>query len=171
MIAVLNTTPLNYLLQIGHADLLPQLYGRVLVPGAVQQELTHPRAPELVRAWATAPSAWLEVVSVAVLPDPALAALHLGEREALALAQEVGADLLVIDERAARQEAQRRGLKVTGTLGVLDTAAARGFLDLRSALERLQQTSFHISAALLQSFLERNTLRIPDPKPELDLEP
>lgn len=122
MIAVVNTTPLNYLVEIGHADVLTRLYRRVLIPEGVRQELTHPHAPAAVRSWVQQPPAWLEVLPVTVAPDPALDALHLGEREALALAQKMRADILVIDERAARREAFRRSIAVTGTLGVLDTA-------------------------------------------------
>jgi len=51
MAAVTNTTPLNYLVLIGAVNVLPALYGRVLVPGAVASELQHERTPAEVRAW------------------------------------------------------------------------------------------------------------------------
>lgn len=170
MIVVLNTTPLNYLLQIGQAEVLPQLYDRVLVPEAVQRELMDPRAPARVRNWAAVPPGWLEVCSVTVLLDLGLAALRPGEREAIALAEERKADLLLIDERAARGEAGRRGLTVTGNLGVLDTAAERGLLDLRETLGQLRQTSFRMSPALIRTFLAREALRVPLPSVESDPE-
>jgi predicted nucleic acid-binding protein len=51
MIVVADSGPLRYLLVIGHIDILPPLFDRVLIPAAVRQELTHPRAPALVRNW------------------------------------------------------------------------------------------------------------------------
>ena len=55
MIAIADSTPLNYLVLIGAVDLLPKLYGRILAPEAVVRELTHPLTPEVVRTWATSP--------------------------------------------------------------------------------------------------------------------
>jgi predicted nucleic acid-binding protein len=82
-------------------------------------------------------------------------ALDEGECECLALAGEVGADLLLIDDRQGRLEAKRRNLRVIGTLGVLAEAAAKGLIDLPVVIERLQQTSFYVSPYLLQSLLNR----------------
>src|SRR5262245_20868242 len=115
---VSNTTPLNYLIRIGAVELLPQLFDRVLVPQAVIEELTHPRAPVPVRAWATQPPEWLEVRQIVDPQDALLAEFDPGERQAIALAQEISADLVVIDEREARKEAERRSLTITGTLGI-----------------------------------------------------
>ena len=75
-------------------------------------------APKIVRDWADNAPAWLEVLSPTsnlILPK-----LDQGENEAIALATEVHAELVLIDEQAGRQEALRRGLKVAGTLSVLD---------------------------------------------------
>ena len=157
MAAVTNTTPLNLIL-IGAVDVLPQLYGRVFVPEAVMDELQHARTPEAVRVWAQGPPSWLEVIPVAVTADASLADLEAGEREAVLLTEQVGADLLIIDERDGREVARRRGLNITGTLGVLDRAADHGLIDFRSTVERLQQTTFRI-AALLQPFLDRDAGR------------
>jgi uncharacterized protein len=75
--------------------------------------------------------------------------LDLGEQEAIALACQFHADLLVIDDQARRREARRWNVAVTGTLGVLRTAAFRGLLQFREALDRLQRTNFYISTDLL----------------------
>src|SRR5437763_668462 len=66
--------------------------------------------------------------------------LDLGEREAIALAHLLGADLLLIDELSGRAEARRRSLRVTGTLGILRTAAERGLIDVPEVLARLRGT-------------------------------
>src|SRR5271157_5277035 len=106
MIVVADTSPLNYLIRLGRPDVLREIYGRVVVPRAVLAELLHPEAPPEVSAWASAPPVWLETMQVRQL-DPSLAAeLGAGEREAISLALEVHADVLLIDERAGRREAE-----------------------------------------------------------------
>lgn len=61
---------------------------------------------------------------------------------------------MIVDELFARREAERRGLPVIGTIGVLREAADEGLLDLRVAIARLRQTSFHISPAILARLLD-----------------
>jgi predicted nucleic acid-binding protein len=81
--------------------------------------------------------------------------LDLGERAAIALAETLHADLLLIDEAAGRREAHRRHIRVTGIVGVLLAAAEKGFVDVPNALERLQATSFYIDEALLEKEFAR----------------
>ncbi len=159
MTAVSNTTPLNYLVLIAAVEVLPQIYQRVLVPQGVVSDLRHARTPEPVRSRIDRIPSWLEVISVTVPADASLDHLDLGEREAIVLAEQVGADVLLIDERIARREAARRGLRTTGTLGVLDRSADHQLLDLPSAIARLKRTPFRVSDALLATFLERDALR------------
>ena len=158
MIVVADTTPVNYLILIGEIDVLPRLYGRVVIPLAVHEELTRSRAPASVRAWIAQPPDWLEILSPSPVTDTALAKLDAGEREAIALAEQLSFSSdsiqLIVDELQGRREAERRGLSVIGTIGVLREAAEEGLLDLRSALERLRQTSFHISPAILARLLD-----------------
>ncbi len=164
MIVVADTAPLNYLIQIDQVQVLPKLYGRVVVPGAVIEELGHPSAPSSVRVWMAKPPEWLEIQKVRHLKtDPALKALDEGEREAILLALELHAHLLLIDERAGRQAAIRCSLRVAGTLAVLEQAAERGLLDFSKALQRLQKTNFRISADILEFF--RSLTRKPRKKP------
>ena len=157
MIVIADSTPLNYLVLIGETELLPTLYGGVAIPTAVLRELRSRGAPAPVREWANHPPSWLRVESV----DPALLAetaldLDAGEREAIALARQLHAELVVIDDQAGRREARRWKLTVTGTLGVLRTAASRGLVDFRAVLDRLQQTNFYMSAELLQQLLDED---------------
>lgn len=159
MIVVADTTPLNYLILINEPNLLPRLYGRVVIPTAVYRELQAERAPAPVREWAAHPPVWLEVRQASVALGGDLDALDAGECEAIALALELNADLLILDDRDARIEALRRRLPVIGTLRVLEDAAQLGLIDLRQALQHLQQTTFRASANLLRAMLDRDSAR------------
>jgi predicted nucleic acid-binding protein len=94
-LVVADTSPVFYLLSIGQVDLLPRLFGKILIPDAVCQELTHPNAPPLLRQWANQRPEWLEVVPV-VPADDALRSLGAGERDAIALAISLRADLILL---------------------------------------------------------------------------
>lgn len=119
-------------------------------------ELQVPAAPPEVRHWAERPPLWLEVRQAAVPPDHALALPDAGGREAIALAEQLHADVLLMDDLGGRQEAQRRHLKVTGTLTVLFLAAERGLVqDFPATLKQLQETGFRASPELIQFFLDR----------------
>jgi len=159
MIVIADTTPLNYLILIHQSDILQKLYGRVIIPEAVREELEHERTPVLVRSWIASPPVWLEVRQVKQLFDPALEELDEGERQAICLAEELGADALVLDDKHARKEALRRRFTVVGTLGVLDEAAKLGFVNLPTVLAGLRKTSFRADEDLLAWFLVRDAER------------
>jgi len=88
-----------------------------------------------------------------------LAYLDCGEREAIALAEQVHADQLLVDESEARREAGRRKLPFMGTLGVLRQAARRGLVDLAATLAGLQATTFYVDPALISYLLEEEAVR------------
>lgn len=125
-----------------------------LAPSAVQTELSNPVAPLPVRRWIASPPVWLEVVETQGI-DP-IAGLHKGEAAAIALAESLHADLLLIDERAGFRIAKRKGLRVTGTLGVLDLAADRGPVDFGQAIRKLERTSFRRPEAVLDALLKKH---------------
>ena len=81
--------------------------------------------------------------------------LQAGERAAIFLAESVNADIIIIDEKAARLIAAERGLSVTGILGVLGEAATRRLVNLADAIDRLRRTTFRCSPALFKATLER----------------
>lgn len=125
LLVVADTSPIRYLVQIGHIGLLPQLFEKIFIPSLVYDELRHPSAPAPVRTWASAPPAWLEVLPVIVSDDPAFQALDDGEKSALTLGVTLGADLILIDDRKGAAVALRKGFEITGTLGLLTRGAAR----------------------------------------------
>jgi predicted nucleic acid-binding protein len=98
MIVIADSAPLNYLVLIRKSELLPMVYGGVVIPTAVLMELRSRGAPARVRKWVSSPLPWLRVerVAPAFLVDTALD-LDPGEREAIALARQLHAELLVID--------------------------------------------------------------------------
>lgn len=150
MIVVADTTPINYLILIGEIHVLEQLYGRIILPAAVREELLHPRAPAAVRDWVASSPSWVEILSPKLILDFAPVKLDRGEREAIALALELAADQMIVDEMRGRREAENRGFTVIGTLGVLEEASHEGLLDLKSAVEQLRRTNFHISHAVIE---------------------
>lgn len=154
MIVVADASPLNYLIQIDCDPLLARLFGHVFVPSAVMEELRHPAAPPAVASWLSHIPSWIEVRVVSARRDPTLEALDPGEREAIQLAQEQHADLLLIDERRGRLEAKRRGIATTGTLGVLLVAGKRGLIDAETAFQRLvNETTFRTRPEVRERFL------------------
>jgi predicted nucleic acid-binding protein len=159
MIVVADTSPLRYLVLIEEAQVLPRLYGLVLAPPAVVKELAQPRTPEVIRRWIAEPPGWLQV-RAPLGPLPAFpATLGAGEQEAIALAEEVHADALLLDDWAGRKEAARRCLSVVGTLRVLSSAAEKGMVDLPAAIARLRTTNFRASEELIRSVLEEDAGR------------
>jgi predicted nucleic acid-binding protein len=156
---VADTTPLNYLVLIQAAEILPNLYRKVLIPPAVKAELAHANTPDIVRAWISQPPSWLEVVSLKQPVDSALSHLDAGEREAISLASELQASLLLMDERDGVAMARQRGLKVIGTLASLDLAAVRGLVDLQTMFDRLRETTFRSPLRLMESMLEQDAER------------
>jgi len=142
---IADTSPLQYAVEIDAAPTIFMLYGRIVVPQAVSSEMCHPSAPLSLRRWVENNKEEIHVQSVPAPDDPRLALLDLGEREAIVLAQQMPGSLLIIDDGDGRKEAQRRGVRITGLLGVIRDAALRGFLDFEGALQRLRNTDFRLS--------------------------
>lgn len=162
IVVVSDTSPLQYLVLVEQSDVLAELFDEVMVPRAVLGELGHERAPEPVRRWSASPPPWL-VVRDPLHTDDSLK-LGEGEKAAIALACEVRATLIVIDDRDAVRDARARGLVVAGTLAILDEAADLGLIsDLPGALERLVgETNFRVGAAterIIQELLRRDRVR------------
>ncbi|NLY01115.1 MAG: DUF3368 domain-containing protein [Rhodopirellula sp.] len=154
MLVVSDTGPLRYLALIGHVDKLPLLYGAVPIPESVARELSHPNTPEAARALIAAPPVWLTVHAGAG-SDPGLDILGAGERQAIRLAEQIQADLLLCDDLLARRSAAEHRLQVIGTLGVLRDAAKRGLLEIDLALDQLRtRTNFRAIDTLYNAVLK-----------------
>src|SRR4051812_42723086 len=114
MIVVSDSSALVALVGIGHGDVLPALFTQIVVPPEVAAELASPKRPRAVQDFIAAPPSWLEVRAPAsVEPIPGL---HAGEAAAIALAQELRADRVIIDEKRGRRAATERHLRVIGTV-------------------------------------------------------
>jgi predicted nucleic acid-binding protein len=140
MIVVSDTSPITTLLQIGRVDLLHELYGEVLIPEAVRDELSqsHQSLPKFFQC---------EPVLGRANVGQLLTEINLGEAEAIVLAKEKNADFLLIDEIDGRDVATREGLRIIGLLGVLGEAKFAGLIpsvgDILREIET--QTTFYIS--------------------------
>jgi predicted nucleic acid-binding protein len=151
MIAVCDMGPLHYLVLIGCDHILPRLFDRVITARVVvDEEMADPQTPEPVRLWAADPPIWLEVLEPQQVEDiPSLGRRGVrgdGDRAVISLARELGADVLVMDDRKARREANKRGIRPVWMLDVLDEAAEREIIDdLCERLEHLvDRTPFYV---------------------------
>ncbi len=146
-----NTTPLITLAGVGLLDLLPLLYDKVWAPRIVLDEYqakAPPTEPDLAQA------TWLTVVD-AVIIDPTLPLLDVGEAAALSLAQTIRARLILLDERKARRIAARIGLQVAGTLAVLLRAKQQRLIAaIRPYITQMQSQGRRFHPNLIARLLE-----------------
>jgi uncharacterized protein len=153
MLAVSNTSPVSNLASIGHLDLLKFQFSLLLIPDAVASELlAHPDPVALAAIQTALREHWIRT---ALAPNSELLnilmpALDKGEAEAIALAVDRKADIVLIDEREARQFATRAGLPVTGVLGILLNAKRAGqIVSMRQEIQALRDKArFFIARSL-----------------------
>jgi predicted nucleic acid-binding protein len=157
-LVIADTGPVNYLVLIGHIDLLRVLFEKVVLPTTVRSELASGKAPPPVRDWTANLPVWVEVreAPLGQPEDASLKGIDAGEKAAIQLAASLNADLLLMDDRKGVSAALRKGLRVTGTLGILDLAAQRGLADFAQAVNQLRQTTFRVPQTLLDALLEKN---------------
>lgn len=156
MIVVADTSPLRYLILIDEIDLLPQIFGEVVISDAVLSELLHENSPEAIRSFVSDRPEWIKLEHLDKPIEIGLSAyLDIGESESIQLAEQLNAELLLIDERKGRMIAKQRGLNIIGTFGVLLQAQQRNLVDLDAALEKLEKEDFYLSANLKDQFRER----------------
>lgn len=155
MIVICDTSPICYLLLIEQIQILPQLFNQITIPPAVQDELLAEQTSSLIQAWIADPPTWVNIQTVPQRLDNLPSNLGAGEQEAISLAVNLQANLIILDDWDARQAALSQGLTVTGLLGVLYRAGTQNLLNFYNAIDRLQQTSFRASPALIQQFLEQ----------------
>lgn len=160
MTIISDTTPIISLIKINRLDLLEKLFGEVLIPEAVYRELTTNALFEneaiIVKA-----SAFLKTSAVQNRKSlqllQAASGLDDGESEAIILADELKSDVLIMDERKGRKVAQKLGIKITGTVGVLLQAYSETMLssdEIKAYLDRLKNSNIRLSESLIQKALE-----------------
>jgi predicted nucleic acid-binding protein len=152
-LVIADTGPINYLILIGHIDILPALFQKVILPAVVRDELKHQKAPAVVQQWISNPPAWAEVYPMPHAHDPSMEKLDAGEEDAIALAVELHADLILMDDRDGIVVARSKGFRVAGTLAILAMAAARGLVNLAEAFDRIKGTSFYYQQEVMDQFL------------------
>lgn len=156
MIIVSDTSVITNLIDIQHLLLLKQLYQKVIIPQSVYQELSVLGSTAMNQI----EQSWAEVQSVADKSEierfQKSTRLDRGESEAILLAQHLNADLLLIDERRGRAEAQRLGLRITGLLGILVEAKKKQLiLSVRDLMDQLiAESAFRITPSLYELILE-----------------
>jgi len=129
MLAVSNTSPISNLASIGRLELLKSQFSALWIPDAVDAELAaHPDAIAQAAIKDAIGAKWIQIGTP---QDSGLLRLlslqlHRGEAEAIALATDLHAEFVLIDEQEGRQLASRTGLSVTGVLGVLLRAKRAG---------------------------------------------
>jgi len=116
-------------------------------------ELRADGSPEALKQWAVSAPDWVQMMSARSI-DPTIS-LGAGESEAISLAEELKADLVLIDDRKARRTAIEHHLKVAGTINLLESAAKRNLVNLTIAFENLKKTNFRISQSLLDEIVSK----------------
>ncbi|MBF2056213.1 MAG: DUF3368 domain-containing protein [Cyanobacterium sp. T60_A2020_053] len=154
MIIISDTSPLCYLILIDCIDVLPKLYGQVIVTKTVYQELTAFGTPEKVKKWCQNLLEWLIIHSIDDNYDLELEQLDAGEKSAIILAEQISADLIILDEKFARKIAKSRGLNIIGLLGILYDACLAKLIK-PSKFQELQQTNFFVSPQLIEDILNK----------------
>lgn len=158
---IVNSTPLIVLYGIGHLDILQKLYQEIMIPTAVYQEVTAIKDSACIQAMTA--NKWIHVRQIQDDTEKKMykAKLHAGEVEVMILAQEQKADLVIIDDNAAKKTAKYLGLTVTGTLGVLLKAKGQGIIEsVHPLISEMKQNGFYIDSQLENMVLEQAGERI-----------
>lgn len=152
-LVVSDASPLHYLIECGAIEILPRLFGEVIIPPIVFGELQHERTPAVVRQWMSNRPSWLRLEQVGRVDETLN--VDAGEREAISLALEIKAELLLIDDRRGRNEAMRRGLNVAGTIGLIEIGARAGLLNFSTAINRLRTTTARLDEEVIAAAQRR----------------
>ena len=168
MIVIADTTPIITLIKLQRLDLLEKLFDTVFLPHAVFEELIS-NSKYLTEAQTVVECPFLKRLevsdrqSIKILRE--VVGLDAGESEAIALAEENHADLLIIDERKGRRVAKQMELKITGTIGILLQAYDCKILsqeEILSCSERLRNSRIRISDSLFELILDHVKTHMPD---------
>lgn len=158
MIVISDASVFMNLAVIGHLHLLPSIFHKIIIPQGVYDEI-------VIKGWGKAGSkevkdaAWIEIkrCSDHKTLNKLLEVLDKGEAEAITLALEIKADLLIVDEKRGRLIATEMEVRITGLLGVLLIAKQQGLItEVKTLMEQLREKgNFRISKATFQRVLDR----------------
>lgn len=156
MKVVCNTSPAILLAKIDRLDLLAGLYDQIIIPASVLDEIEAKSSKETKRITALVNNQTFEVQRASrKILEGLQADLGIGEREAIALAIETEADLVVLDDQQGRRIAREREVSVTGTVGVLIEARERGMIpSVRRELDRLIEAGMWIDEVFYHRVLQ-----------------
>lgn len=160
MIVVSDSTPLITLMKATQLKVLHELFGEIIIPEAVHEELTinekYVEEAKLINS-----SEFIRVISVEDRKSVSLlqraAGLDLGESEAIIYAENNNADLLLVDEASGRRVAKSMGIEIMGSIGVLISAFKRGVIseeEANDAFNRIRNAKRHISEKLIKDALD-----------------
>ncbi len=159
-IIISDTTPLRYLIEIEEVHVLERLFGKIIIPEKVAEELQRPKTPQKVKDWMQARPAWLEVRQADLSLFTPQKKIGDGEREAFALALELKADAVLLDDEGAEVEARRLNIPTIRLFAILETAAEGKLLDLPQAVDAMRKTSFRLPPVkTIEEMLERDRQR------------
>lgn len=152
---VSNTTPIISLLKLGRLELLQKIYSQIYIPAAVYKEIEAGKTKGYYQDLSQ-----LKWIKITEIQDKQAVKFFLdldaGEAEAIVLATELNADLIILDEKLGRFHAKHADLKVTGTIGILVKAKAKGFIkELKPLLDQLTDKDVWISDKLKIEILKR----------------
>jgi len=156
---VVDVTVFRYLVIAEATNILPTLFGTVVVPPAVVEELQQEHTPARIRAWWVTMPSWVRIHAPQSPPDPTLRRLGAGEQEALRLMDERQAPLFMTDDRGAYNTALARGIPVIRTLRVLEIAAEQGLVDFATMVARLRAAGFYMPEEVVDEMLARDAAR------------
>ncbi|MDF1570865.1 MAG: DUF3368 domain-containing protein [Bacteroidales bacterium] len=152
---VSNTTPIISLLKLNRLDLLRQLYTQIFIPAAVYTEVEAGKEKGFYKDLSKID--WIKIVEIQNKQAiKYFLDLDSGEAEAIVLATELSADLILIDEKLGRFHAKHADLKVTGTVGILLKAKTEGLIEnLKPMLNELTEKDVWITEKLKKEILEK----------------
>lgn len=157
MVVVSNTSPLSNLAIIWRLELAREQLGSILIPLAVRTELSrNPHVAGRAVVESAIAAGWIRAAPLTgLVPEDFIASLDIGEAEALALAIQSKASLVLLDDSAARLKASQLAIPFTGVLGILRKARRTGRIpSLKAELEKLRaEARFFISPALERTLL------------------
>lgn len=151
---VCNTSPLQYLHQLGELHLLHSIYGSISIPQVVADEILAGKSDGIALPDLHALD-WVRICQVEAGVETQPRNIHRGEAAVIALARALPDSLVILDDLAARKHAKQLGLAVTGTLGILTKAKHEGRIEkLKPKLEHLDNLGFRLSLETRLAILE-----------------